>query len=133
MYNNGIKLLLMNFPAFLEKQYLAWQQRAGKRKSLEEFANYLGISQPLLSLWMNGRRKPGTDNIELLANIFGPEIYDSLDLPRPDPDLQIIMHLWPLLPEGTRQDIRKQAEKYAHDNTANNQAVSGSMPVEKAA
>jgi transcriptional regulator with XRE-family HTH domain len=109
-------LLSMNFPDFLEQQFLAWQQKAGKRKSLEQFAAYLGISQPLLSLWMGGRRKPGPENISLLAELFGSEIYDSLNLPRPDPDLQTLSRLWPRLTEETRQSLRKQAEKYAADN-----------------
>lgn len=116
-----IKLLLMNFPNFLEKQYLTWQQNAGKRKSLEEFAAYLGISQPLLSLWLNGHRRPGHENIELLTNLFGPEIYDALNLPRPDPDLQTLSRLWPSLPEQARHAIREQAEKYITQKEMSNE------------
>jgi len=111
-----ITLLLMNFPTFLENQFLVWQQKSGKRRSLEEFAAYLGISQPLLSLWLNGRRKPGSGNIEMLAQVFGPEVYDALDLPRPDPDLQTLSRLWPRLTEETRHAIREKAERYVTEN-----------------
>jgi len=120
----------MTFSDFLEQQFLAWQQKAGKRKSLEQFAAYLGVSQPLLSLWMSGRRKPGSENIGLLAELFGPEIYDALALPRPDPDLQTLSRLWPRLPEATRHAIREQAEKYV---TQNEQSSPQSQSVEKTA
>src|SRR5690242_16263489 len=58
-----IKLDIMKFADYLESKFLAWQQREGTRKTLAEFADYLGASRSILSLWLSGKRKPGPDNI----------------------------------------------------------------------
>lgn len=79
--------MTVNFPEFIERKYLEWQNREGKRKSIEEFAIYIGVSQPALSLWMGGKRTPSAQTVHLLAEIFGNEVYDVLGLPRPNPDL----------------------------------------------
>lgn len=76
---------VVNFPEYIEKKYLEWQTQQGKRKSIEEFAVFLGVSQPTLSLWMNGRRKPSERIADHLANILGNEIYDVLEIERPNP------------------------------------------------
>lgn len=103
----------MKFSEWITQKFLEWQIEQGKRKTIEEFADYIGVSRPIVSMWMNGKRTPSRDNIHLLAQIFGPEIYDILNLPRPDPDLQTITYLWPRLPETARRQIREQAERYA--------------------
>lgn len=96
----------------LTRKYLEWQVSAGKRKTLDEFAAYIGISRPLLNMWSNGKRKPGTDKIKSLADMFGNEIYDALDLPRPDPDLHYLQAHWINLPAEARKAIRETASKY---------------------
>jgi transcriptional regulator with XRE-family HTH domain len=80
----------MNFPEFLEKRYLEWQNEQGKRKTLEEFAGYIGVSRPLLNMWMNGNRQPGVESLRLLSNIFGLEVYDLLGYERPNSFLHTI-------------------------------------------
>jgi len=80
----------------------------GQRKTLEDFADYLGISRPLLSFWINGKRVPNEENIEKISLRFGNEIYDVLDLPRPNPYLQKLNRIWEFIPE--------EAEKYETQN-----------------
>jgi transcriptional regulator with XRE-family HTH domain len=43
-------------PDYLTKKYLEWQAVIGQRKTLEDFADFLNVSRPLLSYWMNGKR-----------------------------------------------------------------------------
>lgn len=57
----------MSFPAYLEKKFIEWQMKQGKRKTVAEFAAYLGVSQAVISLWMNGSRTPNKQSIELLS------------------------------------------------------------------
>ncbi len=102
-----------NFPKYLERKYLEWQQQKGERKTIEEFAAYLGVSQGIVSFWMNGRRKPNQLSVEMLAGVFGLEVYDALDLPRPDADLHFIQSQWENLTPEERHIIRQQAERYA--------------------
>jgi len=70
---------MSKFPDWMTKVFLEWQTQQGKRKTLEEFATYIGVSRPLVNMWMNGNQKPGADNIKLLGDLFGDEIYDALE------------------------------------------------------
>jgi transcriptional regulator with XRE-family HTH domain len=103
----------------LTKKYLAWQGSMGQRKTLEEFADYLNVSRPLLSFWMNGKRIPSEENLEKIASLLGDEIYDALDLPRPNPHLKRISKLWEFIPEEIQKQIVNEAEKYDDHNDAN--------------
>lgn len=104
------------FPNYLTKKFLEWQTELGARKTLEEFADYLNVSRPLLSFWMNGKRIPNIDNLENISNILGNEVYDVLDLPRPNPYLQKLNRLWEFLPEEFQKRISEEAESYETKN-----------------
>lgn len=104
------------FPNWINRQFVLWQAEQGKRKTIDEFAAYIGISRPLLNMWLNGNRKPGTENIKLLEEIFGMEVYDALDLPRPNPYQQKLNRLWEFLPEEFQKRIAEEAETYETKN-----------------
>jgi transcriptional regulator with XRE-family HTH domain len=105
--------MTMNFPQFIEKKYLEWQTKEGKRKSVEEFATYIGVSQSALSLWMGGKRTPSAQTVNLLAEIFGNGVYDALDLPRPNPYLQIVVRNWEFMSEQKQEQIARQIAEEA--------------------
>jgi transcriptional regulator with XRE-family HTH domain len=88
----------------------------GAKKTLEDFADYLGISRPLLSFWINGKRVPNEENIEKISLRFGNEIYDVLDLPRPNPYLQKLNRIWEFIPEEIQKRFSEEAEKYETQN-----------------
>lgn len=104
------------FPNYLTKKFLEWQTELGARKTLEDFADYLNVSRPLLSFWMNGKRIPNADNLENISAKLGNEIYDVLELPRPNPHLQKINRLWEFLPEEIQIKLAKETEKYETQN-----------------
>jgi transcriptional regulator with XRE-family HTH domain len=107
----------MPFPELLEQKFLEWQMEKGERKTLYEFANYLGVSHGTISFWINGVKKPSDSNIEKLAELFGNEIYDALDLPRPNPYLQKLNRLWQFIPEEIQKKFSDEADKYETQNT----------------
>ena len=107
---------MSNFSEWMTKKFLEWQTEQGKRKTLEEFSAYVGVSRPLINMWMNGNQKPGTENIHLLAELFGNEIYDVLELPRPKPYLQKINRIWEFLPEDIQKKFANEAEEYEAQN-----------------
>jgi transcriptional regulator with XRE-family HTH domain len=74
----------MEFKEWIFKKYLDWQAEIGVRKSMSEFANYLGVSQQTISVWMNGRGTPSGKNVYKLGAQLGWELYDMLGLPRPE-------------------------------------------------
>jgi len=66
----------MKFRQFLELKYLEWQQQSGGRKTVEEFADHLGIGRTTLSMWLNkNERVPQGDNIRKLADKLGLDVY----------------------------------------------------------
>lgn len=83
---------------------------------MEEFAAYLGVSRPLLNMWMNGQRKPGGENVRLLSYVYGEEVYDVLDLPRPNPYLQAINRAWEKLSPEHQRKLAEDAEEYRLKN-----------------
>ena len=104
------------FPELLEQKFLEWQMENGERKTLYEFANYLGVSHGTISFWINGVKKPGDSNVVKLAELFGNEIYDALDLPRPNPYLQKLNRIWEFIPEDIQKKFSDEAEKYEAQN-----------------
>lgn len=95
------KIEQMNFPQFLELKFLEWQKQQGGRKTVKEFAAYLGVSQSTISTWWNEDRRPEGENLVRLANKLGLEVYDALGKPRPDIDFHYIQSNWEdLTPEA---------------------------------
>jgi transcriptional regulator with XRE-family HTH domain len=100
----------MKFSQFMELKFIEYQRHSGGRKTVADFASFLGIAQTTLSSYMNDKRMPGDEYIEILASKLGMEVYDALGLPRPDPDLLFIQTAWGELDEDTRKRLRDLAE-----------------------
>jgi transcriptional regulator with XRE-family HTH domain len=97
---------------FLNMEYLKWQQKEGGRRTIQDFADYLDVDRPTLSIWMNGKRVPDDRNLEKLAFRLGLEIYDILGRDRPDPRLIYITRNWSKISEEGKESISKEAAKY---------------------
>ena len=124
---------MQKFPDWITRKFVEWQAAEGRRKTIEEFAAYLGTSRPLVNMWMNGNKKPGKENINILAEIYGNEIYDVLDLPRPNPYLQKMNRVWEFIPEEVQKKLSEEAEKYEAQNVSKRvQEISKQRKVGKA-
>lgn len=108
----------MNFPEFMEKKYLEWQLKEEGRRTIVEFAKYLGISQPLLSQWLSGKKRPGANSIQFLVELYGNEVYDALGKERPNPYLQVVNRHWEFLDEDTQKQIAEKVAGYETQNDA---------------
>lgn len=75
----------MKVSEWLNIKFLDWQRSAGKRKTIAEFASFLGVTQASLSDWLRGKYDPKGKNLGKIANKLGYEIYDILGIPRPLP------------------------------------------------
>ena len=113
------------FSSLLLRYFLNWQVKQGKRANLDDFADLLGYSRPTISMWLNGTRTPGLDAVEHLASIMGLEIYDALDLPRPNPYLQKINQVFERLSPEHQQKLAEDAERY---ETKTNEANTKTAP-----
>ncbi len=74
-----------DFTRFLVLKFFSWQQGLGRRATLTEFADYLDLDRAQLYLYMNGHTLPKKEVADRIAKKLGCEIYDLLNLERPDP------------------------------------------------
>lgn len=97
----------MKFGNWLSKKFLEWQLSQGERKTITQFAEYLGVPQPSLSEWMASKYIPRGQSLAKLAEKLGYEVYEILGVSRPIP-VKITPHLFDLicavdqLPEGVQ-------------------------------
>ncbi len=75
----------MNLSEWLNLKFLEWEREQGKRKTLVQFAEYLGVSRISLDGWMKNKYQPKGINLAKIASKLGYEIYDVLGIPRPMP------------------------------------------------
>ena len=101
----------MEFSDWLYNQYFKW--RGDSRKSINQYASYLGISQPTLSAWFN-RTRLTPSNYTLIVAIAHkhPEIYRILGLPLPySEEIQQVAEIWDYLAESDKDRILEIALK----------------------
>lgn len=99
------------FAVWLEGKFLSWMGEAGRRRTLTDFAKHLGVSQSLLSQWLNGRYLPELKNINKIAERLGPEVYDLMGLQRPDPDFQRLVKLFGELDAQGKDELLEAIEQ----------------------
>jgi hypothetical protein len=112
-YNTGVK---SDFSQWLERQYLAWQASEGKRRTIGEFSSWLGFKQPIVTMWMNGDRKPGQASADRLAIKLGGEVYALLGLQPSDNRLVNIQANWPHLTDAQRASLDQLVTGYLREN-----------------
>jgi transcriptional regulator with XRE-family HTH domain len=112
------------FSVLLERKFLEWQIEIGERKSQAEFAKLIGVSRASLTMWMNGDHLPERDNVHKVAKVLGNEVYDVLNLPRPNPYLQQINQIFERLSPEHQKRLAEMAERYKVDNETDLQRVS---------
>ena len=100
------------FSVLLERKFLEWQIEIGQRKSQAEFSKLIGVSRAAFTMWLNGDHLPDRENAGKLASYLGPEIYDALELPRPNPYLQKLSRMWENIPPDKQQLLVEDAERY---------------------
>jgi transcriptional regulator with XRE-family HTH domain len=115
MYNP----MMPTFAEYLLSKLQEFEKQRGKRTSLDKFAEYIGVSRPLVSYWLKGTI-PGLENVQILANKFGPEVYDVLGLPRPNPFLQKINQVFDSLSAEHQRKLAELAERYEVNNNEEN-------------
>jgi DNA-binding transcriptional regulator YiaG len=106
-------------PEKMERALIEWRARQTRQRlstSINAFANFLGYSRPIVTLWLNGDRKPTQETVERLLpkliELIGSEAFEAFGLPTPDPQLQDIISAWPFMPNETRLSIHEQAAQY---------------------
>lgn len=114
---------LLGFNMWIQLMYLDWQSQIKKgRASLDEFADYIGYSRSLVSMWMAGKRLPTDEGINRLSELFGDDVYEVLGKERPNPYLKKLVKIWENIPPDQQQKLAEDAERYEEQNERSKKA-----------
>lgn len=89
-YNTYMEYDPIIFRDFIRDKFAAWRGKG--RNTLQDYANYIGVSQQLMSNWYNGKfkRPPGPETSRLLISKYGNEVYSVLGLEVPGEPLLLM-------------------------------------------
>jgi transcriptional regulator with XRE-family HTH domain len=90
---------------WLNQKFLEWEKAQGRKQSYYAFARYLEVSQSGLGQWMAGSGTPSGEDLLNIANKLGPEIYDTIGMPRPNAEVQRLTVSFASLPPEIRQRL----------------------------
>jgi len=105
--------------SLIEDALVVWrtkQTRARGNVSLNKFAEHLGVSRSLLSMWLLGQRTVTYEYrakiAKPIADLLGPDAYNTLDIVPPNPYLQKINQLFERLSPEHQKKLAEDAERY---------------------
>ncbi len=75
------------FQEWLFNRVQELERKEGRRLSITEVADLIGVAQPTFSRWYNGRTIPDeNEHIMKLARLFGNDVFIILNTPMPELD-----------------------------------------------
>lgn len=102
----------------LERGLAEWRKQETLRRgktSVSKFADFLEYSQTTVSMWLNKDRDISEEVLmkilPKLSEILGVEIYDELEIERPDALYQYVIGNWKDTPKEEQERIAKIIEK----------------------
>ena len=113
VYDRYMPARYEKFANFMEEAFLRFQMSNKQRMTLNDFADHIGVSRPLISIWLSGKQKPGAVTLFRICQLFGPEVYDSLDIPRPDPLVSALLVNWDWLTDEEKETFQNITERAA--------------------
>ena len=107
----------------IEDALVVWrtnQTRAKGNVSLNRFADYLGVTRSLLSMWQSQERTVTTDNkkkiAKPIADLVGSRAYEILEVTPPNPLLQALNARWERIPPDKQQKLLELSEQFEIKN-----------------
>lgn len=85
-------------PEWLNEKILEWERRTGQRQTWKAFAEWLGVKYTTLSSWRNQGALPDGENLRVLGEKLGYEIYDIVGAKKPDPKLRELRARYDVVP-----------------------------------
>ncbi len=105
----------------LEDKFREWGvseiNKGHKRITITSYAKWLGFTQSAVSNWMSDNRTPDGESIPQLAEKLGYEVYDALNLPRPDHRIAEIKTAYNTLPPEAKNELYNLVIEYARLHT----------------
>ena len=108
----------IEFHQVILEALLKWrntQTKARASVSLNAFAKYLGVSRPAVSQWLNDKRTPELESLEIilpkLAELLGPSVYEKLGRSRPDDQFGQLKTQYDLVPQAEKEKFLDEVRK----------------------
>lgn len=100
---------MTEFKTWLERKYIDWLAKRGKRGTVREFSEMIGVDQRLMANWMNGDRKPGPEMADKIAIAFGYDttVHELLGLSIPEKRLLEFKAMYPTMTDDDIADLDK--------------------------
>lgn len=78
----------MEFVTWINQVFSNW--RGSSRRTVSDFAKFIGVKQPVMSDWLNGKIKspPSSESISKIADKF-PEVYQILGMSIPQQSIDL--------------------------------------------
>jgi len=78
---------MSNFPAWFNRAYKRWSRSQAGEEDFIAFCDLLGYPPSKVLGWMHSEFLPEEPEVLNIAGILGVEVYQALDLSKPDPEL----------------------------------------------
>ncbi|MEN4012561.1 MAG: hypothetical protein ROW48_11035 [Bellilinea sp.] len=78
---------MSNFPAWFNRAYKRWSRSQAGEEDFIAFCDLLGYPPSKVLGWLHGEFLPEDPEVLSIAGILGIKVYETLDLPKPDPEL----------------------------------------------
>lgn len=88
---------MSKFPAWFNKAYKRWSRSQPGEEDFLAFCDLLGYSPSKVLEWLRGESVPVGLEVLSIAGILGLNVYEVLDLQKPDPELIKIFKSFPHL------------------------------------
>ena len=108
---------MVSYNNWLMEKFLEWEKTKTRRQSYSAFARHIGVSQGSLSHWLSGSNPPAGDNVRMIADKLGLEIYDILDIPQDERPVRAdLREAIRQVPPEKQDDLLELIEEYLRDN-----------------
>jgi hypothetical protein len=96
---------MSKFPAWFNKAYKRWSRSQPGEEDFLAFCDLLGYSADKVLEWFHGESVPEGPEVLSIAGILGINVYEVLDLQKPDPELIKIFHSFSHLTGDYRSNL----------------------------
>jgi hypothetical protein len=91
------RAIMPTFYKWFQEKYYQWVRSQPGEENFRDFCDLLGYPPPQVSRWLEGKITPQGAEVLSIASLLGTEIYDVLEVPKPDPELLEIFDSFPHL------------------------------------
>jgi hypothetical protein len=94
--------------------YLKWLEKSEAPMTINDLSTATGITRQTLTtiLYKSKFKKPKPKTIVALANVWGEELYVSLEMKKPELNKSKVIRSWDKLPEHVRKQVESLIEPY---------------------